>query len=936
MSVMSEIISKTLTNNIKIYGVERISTVQGQLYDLLILEPQSDGYQTAAVSLAEAMTETGTLVIATGEGDKRHNVDRVRKETLSLRQHESRSLQHYLSRPICIYTRLVTGGFSDTREPLFDYLNSSFIRDKVRGYAYLNAKLHIKVTVTSPPQVSGAVHVALHPWWVRDTGLGAMSNNADYRGITHVQMTQLPHVLVDFGSETGGEISMPIICPSNGLNISDTENIKGAFLLHLRTLINVEKPPSVTASPSFQVYAWLTEVDLVGTTLKSELVPQSDEYHKQPADVVHSLDVSIKDTAKLAARNIAGKATDIGVDALFSVVGLNSPNDPKGSWPVSLRACGNMATTNMAVNIENLASDCKNEVTTSLDVLGYDEEDPMALDNILTRWGLITSHPFPVGSTTVGTPTLLLPVSPTAVSSFKLQTQTCYSPTPLAVTALGFSKWRGTVRYKFKAIGSAFMKGKMRISHDVNNINMAGLGPIDISRLNTIVWDLGVSREIIVDVPWTSNYPFKTVSLLSDAASFSLGDTASTLNFTGTNGTLLVTPFTTISDGINPNIHVLVYHCGKAGMAFGDVRPVLTNYTFSGINNGSSGIPEPQSDSEYRIPDGIMFDEAGNLSILEYSSENILFRRNYYIAARQVYDTNPYYVYTDVLEYMFPKNKIEPQSFILTKELDNSLLTGENKNSTLCINIAGLEDNPQDTDDMLSACMGEKFFNLRQIIKRYTMNFTRNISFLATGEGYFINMPDRPIMKGWQGIDSLNIDPNGKRCTYARDSFLSFYSVCFLGMRGSLRHKVEVSAPNGTTDTPIYITRSRAFWEERKFPAQTAANNANASHILNSPDFRAGGAIQNKNISNVIEYSTPFQCRSKFVWAQDRTPQYPRSSDDGGFDYSGHAVTIYTSGSTNRHYRINKYVAAGDDFTLLHFMYAPTMVAMGPGLYPQN
>lgn len=911
--------------------VERISTVPDLLKDSEN-EPQSN-FGGEVENTTSAPIETGTLLMTPGRDTNTTMLEPKEQKMLALRQDESRSLGNYLSRPEMIYRQPVSvGAWALTIYPLLDYLSHPNIREKIRGYAYMNAMIHIKIDVVSNPQNSGACYAGLHPWWTADTGLGRFGDLTAPTLLNPTQISCLPHVLLDYGIEKGGQISMPIIAPTNGLLISDTDVIRSAFALHFSSVALLSKPVTSFADPVITVYVWLTDVSLTGTTYISELpVTQGNEYDKKPKDAVHTASVSLKDSAKLAARQLTGLATDMGVDAMFSVVGLNTPNDPTGPLPMVPRCATNMSCVNGNVNIDNLAADCKNEVTQDLANIGYDVPDPMALDNIYTRWAYVDSYRYPTGRVTTQYPFMLIPVSPAGCYTYNQGGVATFYPTPLAIGTLGFSKWRGTLRYKFYAVGSAFLRGKLKISHDVNGvsgyISVLGEENSNLSRLNNVVWDLAETRCIEVEVPWTSNLPFKDIELLHSFATFLDAGTAGSPQLG--NGTLIVTPFVTLSDGSLPNVTILAYVSGKSGMALGDLRPVLANYTFAGINNGQN-LPEPQSniwnkrpevvlkEQGVDIPSGIAWSETQEPFCTVFNEITIEYVRKWY---RTRFD----------LERL--ASLPETQSFIYDANMNANILSGDTGDSCIKLNLTGMEDDLEDSDAMVAACLGEKFFNLRQLIKRYTMNFTRHYEFIGTNDMQRITMPDRPLLKGWQGSASLQTDPGGKRATYARDSFLSFYSCCFLGYRGSFRHKIEVNSPN--VDVMIHVVRARGDYSELREPTHSVLPNNAASFIQRSPDFRSGGLIGHTRVNGVVEYSTPFQSRAKFMWAQDRTPQIARSTLDGAFDRSAHQVALYVQGNTNRRVRLNKYIAAGDDFTFIFFLYPPTMVAQNPGAYPQ-
>ena len=264
-----------------------------------------------------------------------------------------------------------------------------------------------------------------------------------------------------------------------------------------------------------------------------------------------------------------------------------------------------------------------------------------------------------------------------------------------------------------------------------------------------------------------------------------------------------------MNDAENDSIWIIVSIKGEPGMVFGDMRAVLANYTFAGIDPSFNGdTPQSAEYSQIRSTD------------IDYtlSNENVVYLMNGDILTINSDIWRLYFANKFLTEFK-ESNGDTPQALVYDTELNKNILTGDNPGSLMSININGLEDNVEDHDLLAMTCMGEKFYSIHQVIKRYTQNWTRNIRNDATTQKYYrIRLPDRPMLKGWQGSLSLNIQPNGVNVTYARDSFLSFYSTAFLGYRGSLRHKIMVkTSHSGSTfaDQPTFwVTRSAGGYVE--------------------------------------------------------------------------------------------------------------------------
>nr|UDL17008.1 MAG: polyprotein [Biomphalaria pfeifferi virus 4] len=891
-------------------------------------------YATSEDNLQNNLVTTGTAVLTSSAEHSMQALQITSTDMLSLRQDKTRDLEYYLSRPRRIATiNPLTQSTPLSIAPLFSFLSITLIRDKIRNYAYINAVLHIKIVVVGSPTMAGSQIIALHPWFARDNGLGALNFNDPYPDLA--QLSQLPSVVTDLSREKGGEISLPIICPSNGLDITRIESIQDAFALHYLPITTTRIPGTSNISPEISIYAWLTDVSLTGTTLAAEL-PQSGEYGIANEDKPPSDHVSIKENIAHATGTIVGKATEIGVNAALSAVGFSNPNSQDGVGPIVPRISNNLACYNAPTNIDCLGGDYKNEVLLDTKQLGYEDPDHMNLNNILSRWTIVDVLTIPTGNSVGPTACFSLPVTPMACFVTTASNSTVFTPTALSMAALPFNRWRGTITYRFQAVGTAFMKGKIKISHDVRSpSNVSEVQKFDTQVLNSVIWDLATTNIIEIKVPWASNQVFKTCGLLRRATHL-VDPNGNVPADVDANGSLLLNQFTVLNDNGETGIGIIVSIKGEEGMVFGDMRAVLANYTFAGIDKSFTG-DAPQSGEYSNIPlDTIDFGQSNEYILRFYDGTFLLITPIIWNKLITRY-------------YNDHKDDQAPHSMVYSNELNNNILTGDKPGALLAININGLEENLTDHDTLAMICMGEKWHSVRQIIKRYTHNWTRNISPpVAVQSFYRIRLPDRPIIKGFQGNASLNVQPNNVPVTYARDSFLSFYSMAFLGYRGSLRHKLYVFSSHNSTTTAIQdmfsVSRTTSGYVEQRVNIGAVSTSTtptsislSASAIPSMPDARAGAAIGHSGVNPVLEYSTPFYSRGKFCWAQDRYPQILKDSPDGGYDVPWHQIIVHQySNAALARTRIDKYIAAGDDFSLFFYLYGPRMVLDQPISHPQG
>jgi hypothetical protein len=842
------------------------------------MELQSSQSQTPIV------TETGTFVASNATTSTEFSIEGAAQELHTLRQDESRMLANYLTRPVRILTQVFIGGYT-IYNPLESFLTDALVRSKIRGYAFMHGTLHIKTTINAPARSSGAILVSLHPWMIRDNGLGPLAGSA-LPQLNSTQLTCLPHVLIDLSDEAAGEISMPIVAPVNGVAITSLSQVRDCFALHVSTLV----PPQIDAGdsgakPTLNIYAWMSDVKLSGPTDSIEL--QSDEYSIRPKDQPSTIKMALRTAMEYVLNSAKGFATDLAVSSLYAAVGLSKPINLDPHVQHVPRTVGPLSNFNGMDSVPRLTGDIKQEVYIHSDHNGYTNGDEMDIMSIMKRPAITGSWIFPVDENPYNL-RFYARISP-AISNLAFvgtTGDTCLQPGPMAMTSLAFSKWRGSIKVKLRVICSAFGRGKIQITHDPLAVN--GMSSyVDVTkanRVNTVIWDISENKEIVLTIPWTSNLPFKPLPLLHTALTASDAD----IFDEGYNGVLTFTPITSLVDPGMLSMHFLFSPYAGDDLVFGDPRPTLANYTFAGINRT---VPIE--------PPALMVADEQLTPILED-------------------------------EGFLAPTVIELQSNVEKITVDGNIMTGDVQQASMEVNIAGFQVTPSDSDEMLACCIGEKYTNLRQIIKRYTHTITRRVSLPSGEKFYALNLPDKPFMKGWQGSASLNVDPPGFPVTYARDSFLNFFSTAFLGYRGGFNHKYIVRVA-GNSSFAIHATRSRPGYTNAVVNLTSGTtDNAYASDILQLPDTRSGAVYCALTENTAIEFNTPYYSTAKFLWSQDRTNQAPKFSLDRGYDAGWHQVSVMYSASTATTLRLDRYTSAADDFTFFMFLYPPLMLPTSP------
>ena len=315
------------------------------------------------------------------------------------------------------------------------------------------------------------------------------------------------------------------------------------------------------------------------------------------------------------------------------------------------------------------------------------DPDHMNLNNILSRWTIVDVLTIPTGNSVGPTTCFSLPVTPMACFVTTASSTTVFTPTALSMAALPFNRWRGTITYRFQAVGTAFMKGKIKISHDVRSpSNVSEVQKFDTQVLNSVIWDLATTNIIEIKVPWASNQVFKTCGLLRRATHL-VDPNGNVPADVDANGSLLLNQFTVLNDNGETGIGIIVSIKGEEGMVFGDMRAVLANYTFAGIDRTFTG-DAPQSGEYSNIPlDTIDFGQSNEYTLRFYDG-------TYLLITPIIWNKLITRYYND------HKDDQAPHSMVYSNELNNNILTGDKPGALLAININGLEENLTDHDTL--------------------------------------------------------------------------------------------------------------------------------------------------------------------------------------------------------------------------------------------
>jgi len=426
------------------------------------------------------------------------------------------SLSKFLSRPIKVFSQNVVVGATPPTTPLFiqpsSFFNNKRIMNRINNYRNLKCDLCFRFMINGTPMHYGR--------WMAT----AISNSSNDTLLTPTTLTNLtpslvilsqpPHVFLNPTSCEGGCLRLPYVHHYNSFSTALNEHLSTGYIAvtemsPLRSMSTSQEGITITAMCWAEniVFGAPTASNLTG------LVPQSgDEYGKgiisKPLSVLAEVAgvlaniVPIKPYA-LASQTILHLGTRIAV-----ALGFSKPAIISDITYMIPRIGPNMASAVQHDPIYKATLDDKQEVTVDPSVVGLARKDEMLLSSIVQRESYVTK--FAWNSTAIPDFNVFYAnVNPTFWANGPgTGSAQQIAMTPLAYTMQAFRQWRGSLRFRFVAVASAFHKGRLRITFDPNGITASPTTPIEYNTAYTYVWDLAESHEAIIDVGYMSHIPY--------------------------------------------------------------------------------------------------------------------------------------------------------------------------------------------------------------------------------------------------------------------------------------------------------------------------------------------------------------------------------------------------------------------------------------------
>jgi len=440
-----------------------------------------------------------------------YTVDSMPDSTFGIADTNDADLGNFFSRPIKTqsFTWATDDRIFQKFNPWEDFFQNKRVINRITNFNLMRCKLKVRIMLNGNGFHYGraiASYTPLH-------NLDSFTKDRVFFIEDIVAASQRPHIYLDPTTSQGGTLTIPFFWYKNALKIPDMEwKEMGEVIIH--GMQKLKHANGATDRVTVSVFVWAEDVSLSIPTANEPgaLVPQmgeiftpqvQDEYGtgpiSRPAGIVAKAAGAL---SKIPVIGMYARATEMAASAVSNVAslfGYSRPIELADITPYKPTLIGNLANTNMHDTSNKLTLDVKQELTIDPRVMGLGSTDEMSIKSISQRESWLTSFSWNVSDSTE---TLLWTseVSPVLWNERTTGGGTTEIHMPACCFAtLPFRQWRGTMKFRFQIVASAYHKGRMKITFDPSY-------PLsnEYNTNYTYIIDLAKERDFTVEIGWGS------------------------------------------------------------------------------------------------------------------------------------------------------------------------------------------------------------------------------------------------------------------------------------------------------------------------------------------------------------------------------------------------------------------------------------------------
>lgn len=419
-------------------------------------------------------------------------------------------LGNFLSRPTLIssitWSTADTTGVKTTALPWAGFLSSPAIKKKIDNFAFIRGRLHVKVTVNGTPFQFGTMRMCYSPL------LGTVSDKIRTNLVSNIPLlvpySQQPGFYINPQANAGGEMVLPFFYQQNWLDLTSLSDVNNfgtlTYVIYAPLRVAVT---GGTSNVTVQTFAWMTEVELMGST--SRLSLQADEYQEgkisKPATALASIASMLTSIPYIGP---FARATEIGATAvgamarLFGYTNVPVIENVTAYQPMNAPM---LASAHIGTPVQKLTLDPKQELSIDPAPHGLESNDELALSYLKKKESYFATTSW---STSDGVDAILfnmrvnpyLPAWVPVNDSVGTPVGKRVYDIPLSYIGRMFKEWRGGLVLRIKVVATKFHKGRLKIQYDPRGDISSGT-PVENTVYTTIL-DIGECDDLEVEIPY--------------------------------------------------------------------------------------------------------------------------------------------------------------------------------------------------------------------------------------------------------------------------------------------------------------------------------------------------------------------------------------------------------------------------------------------------
>lgn len=416
----------------------------------------------------------------------------------------------FFERPVRIFSTQWEIGVTLNQEinPWKLFCEDPRVSNRLAHFKNLKMNLHVQLLVNGNPFYYGRGIMFYNPLPNTDSvsRLTAPPERADL-----VEQTQRPHIYFDPTKSEGGELVLPFVWPKAALDVPAAEwNAMGIVTLKSMNPLTHANGATEPITITLLAYASGVELNTPTSTVPLNLSPQGrDEYGtiSFPAHLVAKAAGAVGDAPIIGK---FARATEMLFGAISNVASIFGYSRPRAvpDQLALVRQFGELAVTNFPDTSLSLALDSKKEVTIDPRVVGLAPIDEMSFLSIATREAYVGRF---VWSESNATSDHLWSQAITPFAGM-VDNDGDFHIAPMAMVALPFEFWKGSMEVRLQVVCSAYHRGRLRIAWDPDYVADPNTFNVNYSTM----LDISESTEITMRIGWGQSYDYLRTGLLAN------------------------------------------------------------------------------------------------------------------------------------------------------------------------------------------------------------------------------------------------------------------------------------------------------------------------------------------------------------------------------------------------------------------------------------